>query len=399
MLDRAIANQRKGPRGSGSPRVLPVVWRTTQAGACTGLFAVLFWGAPAHAATSDDAPVLRLASVPTMQLAQAEQQAECPPGMQVVDSEHCCWPGQRFVADRGVCRGTPICPAGHVAAGASCVAVPTGTPRAVQDPGSGVTSSGIRPASVPAPSAPQLTATPAHGEPLSGTLPAPTYSPGVSETATAGCVKDSECKGTRVCEAGRCVDPRPSPEPRRTSVGSEDQVASAGLGKYRLRFTSRLMDGGPSEAGIRLGRQIGFGHSSVFASGTAGYITGSGSSQSFADICIAPCNFDFEPGSYIFSFVLPGGGWREVTKQVTLQETTGSMQARYISHRGTRIFGWSIVLGLGGAGLITAVVGAGMNFEKGGGTVMWAGCGMLLASLIGYAFMPADEVEISLSPQ
>jgi hypothetical protein len=40
-----------------------------------------------------------------------------------------------------------------------------------------------------------------------------------------------------------------------------------------------------------------------------------------------------------------------------------------------------------------------MNFEKGGGTVMWVGCGMLLASLIGYAFMPADEVEVSLSPR
>jgi uncharacterized protein DUF4156 len=31
--------------------------------------------------------------------------------------------------------------------------------------------------------------------------------------ALAGCAKDTDCKGARVCEAGRCVDPARSPAP------------------------------------------------------------------------------------------------------------------------------------------------------------------------------------------
>jgi hypothetical protein len=44
----------------------------------------------------------------------------CPGGMHRVDSVHCCWPGQRFIVDGASCRGTPICPPGMVASGATC---------------------------------------------------------------------------------------------------------------------------------------------------------------------------------------------------------------------------------------------------------------------------------------
>lgn len=41
----------------------------------------------------------------------------CLPGQAPADAEHCCWPGQRW---DGACQGTPTCPAGTVADGASC---------------------------------------------------------------------------------------------------------------------------------------------------------------------------------------------------------------------------------------------------------------------------------------
>lgn len=50
--------------------------------------------------------------------------ARCPSGMQQVDSLHCCWPGQRFIVERAECSGVPTCPPGMVASGASCQAPP-----------------------------------------------------------------------------------------------------------------------------------------------------------------------------------------------------------------------------------------------------------------------------------
>lgn len=57
---------------------------------------------------------------------------------------------------------------------------------------------------------------PTPSTPLDGSPPAPanppaseTAPPPPSEPATAGCTKDTDCKGDRICEAGRCVAPTP----------------------------------------------------------------------------------------------------------------------------------------------------------------------------------------------
>ncbi len=52
-----------------------------------------------------------------------QETRQCPAGMRLVDSVHCCGPGQRFVSDGAECRGAPTCPRGTVASGASCKAL------------------------------------------------------------------------------------------------------------------------------------------------------------------------------------------------------------------------------------------------------------------------------------
>jgi hypothetical protein len=39
----------------------------------------------------------------------------------------------------------------------------------------------------------------------------PPAEPATEPAAPSGCGKDTDCKGDRVCEAGKCVDPRPAP--------------------------------------------------------------------------------------------------------------------------------------------------------------------------------------------
>ena len=63
------------------------------------------------------------------------------------------------------------------------------------------------PPTTPPAAAPSVTAP-------SPAAPAPVSVPvAVPEAAAAGCVKDTECKGDRICVAGRCVAPSPAPEP------------------------------------------------------------------------------------------------------------------------------------------------------------------------------------------
>jgi hypothetical protein len=38
----------------------------------------------------------------------------------------------------------------------------------------------------------------------------PPAEPGIEPPAAPGCSKDVDCKGDRICEAGACVNPRPS---------------------------------------------------------------------------------------------------------------------------------------------------------------------------------------------
>ena len=44
----------------------------------------------------------------------------CPAGLVAVDGAHCCWPGQAFAPERGVCSGAPQCPPGLAAFGETC---------------------------------------------------------------------------------------------------------------------------------------------------------------------------------------------------------------------------------------------------------------------------------------
>ncbi|HEY3447417.1 MAG TPA: hypothetical protein VGK67_13680 [Myxococcales bacterium] len=46
----------------------------------------------------------------------------CPYGLVAVDAAHCCWPGQAFAPERGICAGAPECPPGLMAYGETCIA-------------------------------------------------------------------------------------------------------------------------------------------------------------------------------------------------------------------------------------------------------------------------------------
>jgi hypothetical protein len=146
-------------------------------------------------------------------IAQADQEADiCPPGMQPVDEEHCCWPGQRFVAERQTCKGKPVCPPGMSAAGASCVPTPV-APRPAPPPAapaplvySTPPTSALPPPPAPAPPPAALPANP----PARATLvplPAPAP-PGYPAPAPAGAPAGScfpPCRTGFLCWNGQCV--------------------------------------------------------------------------------------------------------------------------------------------------------------------------------------------------
>lgn len=54
------------------------------------------------------------------------QRGACPAGQERSEDTdgHCCWPGQGWSTSRGVCVGTPVCPAGLVATDAGCACEP-----------------------------------------------------------------------------------------------------------------------------------------------------------------------------------------------------------------------------------------------------------------------------------
>lgn len=205
---------------------------------------------------------------------EAQEETVCPAGMRLVDEDHCCWPGQRYATDSRTCRGRPNCPSGMVASGPTCVAAPAAPPPSTPGPHPaspqapvGAPPAAARPVGQTA--AAQLTSPcpsgmalvdPAHccwpgqqysprsetcngvpicppgllavgaacvggyapPQPSAGAAPpavppsAPRAQPS-DRTATGGCMKDTDCKGDRICVAGVCQDPSPSaaPSPRR----------------------------------------------------------------------------------------------------------------------------------------------------------------------------------------
>lgn len=54
-------------------------------------------------------------------------------------------------------------------------------------------------------------------------------SPAASPSPPPGCQFDTQCKGNRVCQSGRCVDPGqgPSVQPQPTQTGAAESVPSA----------------------------------------------------------------------------------------------------------------------------------------------------------------------------
>jgi hypothetical protein len=211
--------------------------------------------------------VLMLLSVPmwcAVALAgEVQEETVCPPGMRLVDEDHCCWPGQRYATDSRTCRGRPTCPSGMVASGPTCIAAPAAPPAPTppaSPPARPVVQTSPAPAQVtsPCPSGMAMV-DPAHccwpgqqfspktetcnGVPIcppglvavgaacvggyappsqgAGAAP-PVAAPGparatANERVAGGCMKDTDCKGDRICVAGACQDPAPAaaPSPRR----------------------------------------------------------------------------------------------------------------------------------------------------------------------------------------
>ncbi|MFO0680961.1 MAG: hypothetical protein U0234_02870 [Sandaracinus sp.] len=56
------------------------------------------------------------------------QAQDCAEGRARTEDGYCCWPGQRFSADRNRCEGPPDCPEALVAHGAECAAPVAATP-------------------------------------------------------------------------------------------------------------------------------------------------------------------------------------------------------------------------------------------------------------------------------
>jgi len=205
---------------------------------------------------------------------EAQEVTICPPGMRLVDADHCCWPGQRYATESRTCRGRPTCPSGMVAAGPTCVVAPAAPPALApvaypppaQSPGyapgapppaapMGPTARGSAQVTSPCPSGMALV-DPAHccwpgqqfspktetcnGFPIcppglvavgaacvGGYAPppqVPATSPPVvpptapramtnEKSAAGGCMKDLDCKGERICVAGACQEPTPAVAP------------------------------------------------------------------------------------------------------------------------------------------------------------------------------------------
>jgi hypothetical protein len=211
--------------------------------------------------------------------------------------------------------------------------------------------------------------------------------------ASAQCKKDTDCKGDRVCVEGTCTSEHAAPAP---APAEKHSLVQAPAGAYRLHFTSHLeKDDDATDARLRLGRRIGFGYSTVFASGSAGFVSGSGHSASYEDICISPCEFDFNPGTYLFGYVLPERGRGVPTQDVTLLPTSREMEAQYVSRASVRTAGFVGFLASVGVGLVLMIA------SMAGQGVSWAtfdvGCGFALASLVGipFAFMP-DVVNVKV---
>ncbi len=222
--------------------------------------------------------ILILLSVPlwcAVTLAEEAQEVTvCPTGMRLVDDDHCCWPGQRYATDSHTCRGKPSCPSGMVSSGATCVAAPAAPPPSTPGPhpASPQAPVGAPPASprpVGQPAAAQVTSPcpsgmalvdPAHccwpgqqfspktetcnGVPIcppglvavgaacvggyapaqqgagaapSGGAPTAPRAQSNDRAVAGGCMKDTDCKGDRICVAGTFQDPAPAaaPSPRR----------------------------------------------------------------------------------------------------------------------------------------------------------------------------------------
>jgi hypothetical protein len=118
------------------------------------------------------------------------------------------------------------------------------------------------------------------------------------QQAAVGCAKDTDCKGDRVCESGRCVNPSPAAAPAASALSVNVAAVQA-----------------PSKARIRLNTEP----------------DGASVHEEGVEVCSStPCDIlytgaDADPGAqHVYTFAR--GGYRTATRSVRLSDSPVSVQ-------------------------------------------------------------------------
>lgn len=119
------------------------------------------------------------------------------------------------------CTKDAECPGDQICVGGQCIDAPTDTP------------------TDPPPTPPADPPTPADPPPTPPTEPPAPVDPPPTPPAPAGCQKDTDCKGERICENGECVTPAAEPEPTKPGDTKEKFYYSGGKFSFTLVKTTK----------------------------------------------------------------------------------------------------------------------------------------------------------------
>lgn len=129
----------------------------------------------------------------------------------------------------------------------------------------------------------------------------------------------------------------------------------------------------------------------------------SGSSNSYAVICTAPCTATLPAGTHRLALSLEGGKSIEAEQSVTL-DGPAQVEGTYSSNSGVRTAGWVIGIagGLAGLGMMFAAFPSSDpdDEESGDSTLMLAGTGVAIASFITAWIMISvdDDADVQAAP-